>query len=195
MYYESLYDPSTEKLPFMRAVRTLNSKLIQYGCSQTTEEFFDLASDPLENVNEIKNTSFSVAIQNMRDQLDAFKIQLNDTAQETILPCFLKPGFQKDENLFIGDPEDLPLLEDNVRLYPVPASEQLTIAFLSPEEIPNTRVFISDELGRMQLQETVNVVKGENIHTLSTKALNAGYFFITITAGSSTITKPIAIIK
>ncbi|MEO6167071.1 MAG: sulfatase-like hydrolase/transferase [Chitinophagales bacterium] len=195
MYFESVFDSFTVVLPSLRSVRTLDAKLVQYGCDHITEEFFNLATDIGEDTNQIKNAAYSGAIQNLRDQLNNFKLQLNDTMQENILNCFLKAGVQKNANLVSPDVEDIPWIEDNVLIYPQPAKEAIMVSFLSDIEDPQAEINITDEWGIALQAENIHVVAGENVHPVALKELYPGYYLITIRVKNRVITKPLILIQ
>ncbi|HUM48247.1 MAG TPA: sulfatase-like hydrolase/transferase, partial [Chitinophagales bacterium] len=191
MYYESIFDSFTVVLPSLRSVRTLDAKLVQYGCDHTTEEFFDLSTDPGEEINEVKNPFYSASVQGLRDQLNNFKLQLNDTLQENILSCYLKPGIQKNPGAINWDAENLPWVEDNVLLYPNPAMNEVTIAFLLDSEDLQAHIEITDAWGRIVIKKIIPATTGTNVLPIDLKDLQMGYYLITIHVKNAAITKPL----
>ena len=193
-YFESIYDPFTAELPSLRSVRTLTEKYIAYGCNHDTEEYFNLATDPAEDTNQVKNPVYAAAIESLKTLLNDFKLQLDDTEQETVLNCFLKAGSQKSVDATNLDPEDLPSLEDNVLIYPVPAKENITVAFMSTEEDGDARITIRDASGETVKQQSTVVSTGQNVIFLNIEKLSAGYYLLTTSANGISITRPLLIV-
>lgn len=193
-YFESIYDPFTAELPSLRSVRTLTEKYIEYGCNHDTEEFFNLLTDPGEDTNQVKNPAYAANIGSLKTLLNDFKLQLDDSAQETVLNCFLKPGTQKSTFVNNIDPEDLPALEDNVLIYPVPASENITVAFMATEADCDARITISDASGETVMQQGAVVSTGQNMIFLNIEKLAAGYYLLTAGANGKSITRPLLIV-
>ncbi|MBK9733315.1 MAG: sulfatase-like hydrolase/transferase [Chitinophagaceae bacterium] len=194
MYFESVYDPYTEKLPSLRSVRTFDAKYVAYGCTHETDEFFDLAADPQENTNQINNPLYAASIESFKSQLSDFKSQLVDTGNEKILNCYLKPGVQKSTQQETWDPEDLPFLEDNVLIYPAPAKESVTLAFLSSMEDEHAVIIIRNELGQIVLQESIMVNLNQNAFSLNVERLPAGFYMVTTSVKNNSIAKPLIIV-
>ena len=68
--------------------------------------------------------------------------------------------------------------------YPNPVREELNIRYESIEA-NETRIIISDVLGKQILSQTVNAVEGLNTETISVSELEKGYYFLTIQCNKS----------
>ncbi|MBX7107933.1 MAG: sulfatase-like hydrolase/transferase [Chitinophagales bacterium] len=192
-YFESVYDPFTAALPSLRSVRTLHEKYIQYGCSHETAEFFNLSTDPAEDTNQVKNPLYAAAIGSLQLQLNNFKLELDDNAQEVVLNCFLKQGVQKYAEVSIPDPEDLPSIEDNVLIFPQPANQRITISFLSDENDDRAQCTVSDALGERVVQQYAAVISGQNNILMNIGALPPGYYLLTVDVNGKSITRPLLV--
>jgi len=165
MYYHYFY--STEgtwvKLPTIHAVRDNHYAFIHYGCSAgTTEEFFDLYSDPDEMNNLINTSSMSATINTYRTMLNDMELQYLDTASETQLNCNLaNPVYNRNETVM----PDLHLI-----VYPNPASGFFFIENYSDDEVLIT---VSNELGQM-----INKVKIPGQSYVRINVPSAGIYFL-----------------
>lgn len=193
MYFESIYDTYTPELPSLRSIRTFDAKLIAYGCDSETNEYFDLANDPLENTNMINNPDYGAAVDSLKSQLNYLKWLLNDTLQETIVSCYLEPGVQKSSPM-VFDPEDLPYVEDNLMIYPNPAKGKAMVGFLSSEAVPYAKITLHDALGNIVLSSHMNVVAGENTEVIDLSGLPAGFYALTVSANDFGTSRPLIIV-
>lgn len=196
MYYEYTYISAVPNLPYFRAIQTLDSKLINYGCNQTTQEFFDMTKAAPEDTNRIFDPAYSSTIQSLSDQLTDFRIELADNITDALLHCFVKNISQKDLAAFDIDEENLPDIEDNISLFPDPAINQLNIAFSAAQESLDVSLYITDMLGKILQTEKINIVKGANLFELKLDdRLPAGCYTVTIVTSDVRVGKPFLIEK
>ncbi len=119
------YQFSTDGLlPGLRAVRSAGYKYIRSNCDQLTEEFYDLTTDPKENINQINNAEYGSQITVYRDVLDSFKLLLKDTNNVPVSCSLTKVKFLKPVD---EETEELNLR--NIVIYPNPASRYFTLGF------------------------------------------------------------------
>src|SRR4030095_8594070 len=89
-----------DKVPPLRALRSMQYKFVHHYCTSTTEEFYDLVNDPHENNNLINDIIYSSLIQSYRDKLTTARTQYGDTLPLESLSCHLKNptnnGLQKE---------------------------------------------------------------------------------------------------
>lgn len=78
-----------EAMPSCRSVWDSAYQYTRYGCSNITEEFFDLKNDPYQMNNLITVPSLQSTIQSYRVTLANIAAQLNDTASGTVINCYL----------------------------------------------------------------------------------------------------------
>ncbi|MBA3649609.1 MAG: sulfatase-like hydrolase/transferase [Chitinophagales bacterium] len=78
------------------AIRSLSYEYIYSYCSSSTEEFFDLISDPEENNNLIFDPSYASVIQQFRVKRDSFRLSTNDTLQPLPGNCKMQSVYYQD---------------------------------------------------------------------------------------------------
>jgi hypothetical protein len=137
--YETGPDPDIAKL---RAVRTLDDIFIRSYCKTTTEEYYDLITDPLNNTNQIFNTDYSAIISARRTLLDSLRTAFNDITP-TKKTCNLVTNGQRIE---IYGGEETPELQ--MVIGPNPAAASFTIYFTSHQKSP-AAISVCDELGHV----------------------------------------------
>ena len=93
-------------------------KLIQYGCSQVTEAFFNLQNDPEELINLINKSSLQSVIQEYRESLNDLAAHFGDTLPGTLLNCHLVDNNRSDQAL---------LQTDVLSIYPNPGNGRITL--------------------------------------------------------------------
>jgi uncharacterized delta-60 repeat protein len=93
---------------------------------------------------------------------------------------FLGPNrslvFSKEVN---ADPAKLMIKE----VYPLPISTELAIVFTAFQATTNGRVFITDVLGKVLIDKTINIQSGRNELQINTASLSNGLYFINISDG------------
>lgn len=137
-YYQFTGDGST---PSIRAVRSLQYKYVKHYCNQLTEEFYDLANDPSENVNEINNSSYTALITTYRNALDSLITAMGETAPSNISCTLNNPQFQREsEEYEEAHPTEL-------AAYPNPAQGYFIVDFRD-EEREEIQCWITDLLER-----------------------------------------------
>jgi N-acetylglucosamine-6-sulfatase len=76
-------------LPDIRSVRSLEYLYSFHSCDNMVEEFFDLTTDPDENINQIYNPDYADIINVYREKLDSLRLAVNDTATLNIQNCHM----------------------------------------------------------------------------------------------------------
>jgi N-acetylglucosamine-6-sulfatase len=135
-YYQYAGDDNT---PAIRAVRSIQYKYIRHYCTEATEEFYDLANDPHENVNQINNSQFESLVNNYRNALDSIKNSLNDSDPGLFTCSLSNPQYQKqtesEEEINVG------ILD----VYPNPGSKYFSVSY-ADEEREDIEVWITNIL-------------------------------------------------
>ncbi|MEM9935207.1 MAG: T9SS type A sorting domain-containing protein, partial [Bacteroidota bacterium] len=80
------------------------------------------------------------------------------------------------------------------RVYPNPSTGAFTVDFDLSQNISEARLDIRNHLGQSIYQEQINVLSGKNIKSLSVD-LPQGVYYVSLSRGSSSITKPIYILR
>ncbi|MBA3647617.1 MAG: sulfatase-like hydrolase/transferase [Chitinophagales bacterium] len=192
IYYEYIYSSAVVKLPYIRAVRSLNDMYISYGCNSQTEEFFDLTIDPLENTNQINKSSYSSLINTFRNQLATFETTLHDNYLTPISTCsLLNP--QKNEEVNYTD-SDLDIDPSQLIVYPVPATKEIDYYFISRSDDANAKLVLTNLYGEVVQQQPLNVAHGENAGNLNLNPnLTSGLYYLTVNCASARLTSRIVI--
>jgi N-acetylglucosamine-6-sulfatase len=180
MLYESLgvSDISNNLFPFIRAVRSLHYKYIYYGCnSDTVEEFFDLVSDPEENINLINNSSYNELVQQYRERMITLQETFDDTLVEEDIECYIENPQQKlsgDETIF-----------RHLTVYPNPSEG---ILWINNGGV-NGMLDVLDPVGKLVAK--INLLQSENM--LDLRFLPKGIYFLDYKSGEFKQTEKIVI--
>src|SRR5262249_9691252 len=75
------------------AVRSLQYEYIYSYCSNSTEEFYDLTTDPRENNNLISDAGYASLIQQFRNKRDSLRLSTNDTIFPELKACSMQSRF------------------------------------------------------------------------------------------------------
>jgi len=81
--------PASSTNPDINSVRTQQYVYNWYSCTSSTEEFFDLTTDPLEDYNQINNVAYSSLIDEYRVKKDSLKTVFNYTLNPDVKTCNL----------------------------------------------------------------------------------------------------------
>lgn len=127
-----------DKLPYVYALRDTSYKFIQYGCNETTEEFFDLSANPMEMNNLINNASYETIIATYRNKLEQAIEISGDTSEDTQINCFLVNNPPRIGEFYSGDEES-----EELFVYPNPGNN--TIILNGTKNIEHVDIF--DMLG------------------------------------------------
>ncbi|HUM47170.1 MAG TPA: sulfatase-like hydrolase/transferase, partial [Chitinophagales bacterium] len=111
-------DDNAEDMASSRAVWDSDWKLIQYGCSSVTEQFFDM-HDVQETTNLINQPQLQDLIQTYREIMAEQAAFFGDTLPGTILNCYLVQNEKTAANPAV--------LGNQISIYPNPASAMVTI--------------------------------------------------------------------
>jgi len=122
MMYEFYND---DCIPDIRAVRSLDYKYISYNCTDETEEFFYLNTDPDENNNLINKPAFAALIQEYRDKLVFWRNYYQDFTWDSLYDCSLS----NPQRLVNDADKSLALLNT----FPNPANASIVVHFISSE--------------------------------------------------------------
>ncbi|MEO6166325.1 MAG: sulfatase-like hydrolase/transferase [Chitinophagales bacterium] len=160
-------DDNASELASSRAVWDLNFKLIQYGCSSITEQFFDLQNDVQETSNLINQPALQPLIQTYREAMSTRAAFFGDTLPGTLLNCFVVQNEKA-----AGKP---PIKKDSISIYPNPAVAMVTIRGMEEEGV--AAVFTA-------LGKPAGYFKG---NTFDTSLLPEGIYFVKISMGDGKI--------
>ncbi|HYV92942.1 MAG TPA: sulfatase-like hydrolase/transferase [Chitinophagales bacterium] len=146
-FYESGWDPS---LPKLRAVRSLTDIYIRSYCKTTTEEYYDLVTDSLNNTNLIFNSGYQSTIAARRILLDSLRTVYSDPEPRKKICNLITSG----ERFSIYNNDETPELE--MAMGPNPAAETFTIYFTSHQKSP-VLMSICDELGHVLWRQQYSI--------------------------------------
>jgi len=181
-------DADSTPTPSLRCVRDFNYKYIHYQCDQSTEEFFDLANDPGENNNLIKDPNYQALIQQYRVKLDSMRTALSDTLSIDTLQkfCFLSPtikaanGFHHGGHVF------------HMKVSPNPFDDGFN-ADIDADESGTVLVQLYNNLGQLMMEETVSAFDGVANVNLNGKHLAPGVYYLRATTDGDS--KSILVVK
>jgi hypothetical protein len=160
-------------VPDFRAVRTFSGKYVQYYCSDSTEEYFDLTLDNEENTNQIFNPAYADSVQLYEDKMNFLRNYYQDYTWDSLYSCSLYNIQQRGSTV-----------QDNVvtllNLFPNPASSHLTVHFMSSENSPST-LRIMSVLGNILYDEVINEPATEFSRVVSTERFPPGNYFAVVT--------------
>lgn len=174
-----------ECVPDIRAIRSLNCKYVQYYCSDTTEEFFDLNYDKKENNNLIYTSSYSDSVQIYRDKLAFWRNYYEDYSYDSLYICNLTNIQQRSLN---SDDEPLTLLN----VFPNPSSDHFTIHFMSAESATAT-IRMVNAIGNVLYEEIIQEPRSEITRFISTEKFAGGNYFVVVQHATESYTKSIFI--
>jgi hypothetical protein len=173
--YVELMKSDVDGYADLRSVRTNEYKYNYYFCSDTTEEFFDLTLDPLENTNLINEATYQPLINEYRLKLDSMKTAVNDTITEDITDCHLVSGQRMTPNQVKG--------ELKATIYPNPASSYLVIQFPDPG---TSFISIYSPEGKLQQFQKTNFNVENTALKLDISALPDGLYVLILQNNNST---------
>ncbi|HUM48261.1 MAG TPA: sulfatase-like hydrolase/transferase, partial [Chitinophagales bacterium] len=131
-------------IPPLRTVRSLQYKYTYYYCNSTTEEFFDLVNDPMENNNLINNDTYSPLIQTYREKLDSFRIAFGDYEPVPINCSLSHPTLEK---IAPGEEAETDQTFSGLTIKPNPATQLFSIAYRSNSSIKSGEITVTNALG------------------------------------------------
>ncbi|GDX51402.1 hypothetical protein LBMAG27_04490 [Bacteroidota bacterium] len=138
--YEQYAD--SNESPF--TVKTFRDEFFQYNqyfCYDTTEELFDMITDPLQKTNLVHHSKYLDTLTDYRIKLDSLRSLEGDTVFIPLTPCYLlNPSFPLTGSVF----NNQLLIEPDFFIYPNPVNNFLTI-FCNQS---NSYFEIKDILGR-----------------------------------------------
>jgi N-acetylglucosamine-6-sulfatase len=168
-------------VPDMRAVRSFNYKYIQYYCSDTTEEFFNLQNDPDENTNQIFNPAYSDSMQLYRDKMIFWRNYYADYSWDSLYTCNLWNIVQRSPEL-INSPLTL------LNIFPNPSHDYFTLHFIS-SEVSGTTIQIVNSFGNTVYEKILNDPENEISRGVPTGNFPPGNYFAAIQHGAHTYQK------
>lgn len=137
-YYQYVGDATT---PAIRAVRSLQYKYVKHYCNELTEEFYDLETDPGENINQINNSAYGQLILSYRASLDSIMSSLGEEVPSNISCSLSNPQFEREsESHAEANPQSF-------SIYPSPASGYFVVDFRD-EMREDIQIWITDLLER-----------------------------------------------
>lgn len=163
-------------VPDMRAIRSFNYKYVQYYCSDTTEEFFNLQNDAAENVNQIFNPAYADSVQLYRDKLVFWRNYYADYSWDSLFTCNLSNIVPRSPDL-INSPLTL------LNVFPNPSHEYLTLHFIS-SEVSGTTIRIVNAIGNTVYEETIDDAETEISRGIPTENFPAGNYFAVVQHGA-----------
>ncbi|MEO5673439.1 MAG: sulfatase/phosphatase domain-containing protein, partial [Chitinophagales bacterium] len=172
-------------VPDLRAVRSMNAKYIQYYCSDTTEEYFDLTSDMDEVTNQIFNSGYSDSVQVYRDKMSFWRNYYGDNTWDSLYTCNLY-NIQQRSTLDSTSPFVL------FNIFPNPSSEHFTLHFISSEASTST-IHIFNTLGILKYLEIISTNGKEITRGISTCQFPSGNYFAVVHHGENIFKKAFSI--
>jgi len=161
--------------PTFRSIRDFQYLYTYNYCSDTTEEFFDLVNDSLENTNQINNPAFQSLIQLYRDKLDSLRIEFGDTLPaDTIVDC------QINFATAVGNEDEE---GQGFNIYPNPGNGNFTLEFPTGKS-QSTQIVITDILGRKIYERNIPAGKNQQREIFSLENSAAGVYFISLRSGN-----------
>ncbi|MEO5674931.1 MAG: sulfatase-like hydrolase/transferase [Chitinophagales bacterium] len=145
----------------IRAVRSKEYKYTWYNCTQQTEEFFNLVSDPKEDTNHINTSSYQSLIAVYREKLDSFQNYWGDTINKIRKSvCYLaNPVLDRMSEV---------VSSTSIGIYPNPASSEVQffwkgnskgadhVRVFNESGTIQFEIFVSDEEDQHQLTVPLN---------------------------------------
>jgi arylsulfatase A-like enzyme len=129
--------------PTIRAIRSNQYKYVKHYCTNVTEEFYDLATDPKENVNLINNASFNSLISSYRFKLDSFRTAVGDyTPVMWGVHLVIRNSPRK------GDDEHESVNDRILRLWPNPATDYFLVNFNEAGNSEDIIIDVTNVLGQ-----------------------------------------------
>lgn len=176
IYYENIKytDIAGGILPSMRTVRSKAYKYNWYQCSEQTEEFFNLITDPDENTNLIASPAYANLVNTYRHLLDSMRIATHDTlsADSVIQPCYLVKNRQ------VGDWE---IVENTLPIFEIannPFKEILMVRLNAAATGP-VQMALYNQIGQLIHTQTTTIVEGKSsVLYFDTADLPPGIFFL-----------------
>ncbi len=168
-------------VPDMRAVRSVNAKYIQYYCSDTTEEYYDLNNDKKEITNQIFNPAYADSVQLYRDKLAYWRNYYADYTWDSLYVCSLTNIQQRSLQHNQG-------VLTLMNVFPNPAHNHVTIHLISAEAGATT-ITIFNEIGRVMYAEEVSESESEFSREVSVANFAPGNYYTLIRHGSTNYTR------
>ncbi len=163
--YEQMSGYPNDSIPALRTFRDRFFQFNKYYCSETTEELFDMQSDPFQLNNLIHNAAYQTIISGYRYKLDSIRTALADTANISNCNCYLKNPVYFDSN---NEVQSLSVL--NISPNPASASFILTYNLKS-----KGFVSIYNLLGR--LEKEIILEPNESSKTVTLQNIPSGIYF------------------
>jgi Sulfatase/Secretion system C-terminal sorting domain len=168
-YYEGIEVIGTS--PDFRTVRSMQYSYTKYACDSVVEQFFDLSTDSLELTNQVYNAVYQSKLNEYRNKLNIFAIDLNDTVPLGLGSCYeILPELERESELTTAK---------DLFLSPNPAEKEIHLRFALTQ---SSRVIIK-----------VYGAGGKEIETLLDNELQAGDHFHKINL--SHFTKGVYLVK
>jgi N-acetylglucosamine-6-sulfatase len=163
--------PMADGLAAIRAVRGLQYKYIRSYCTSSTEEFYNLYTDPHEDTNQIFKSSYAALIQTYRNKLDSLRSAFADVTLP-LTSCNLKnPVFREEEEEFTAS--------TSLSLFPNPASQTFVISIPASDEHTKTEIEVHDLFGRMVMKKSL----ATNSITLDCNSWSSGSYVVKAICG------------
>ncbi len=167
LFYQTGWDPNYAKL---RALRTLTDVFIRSYCKSTCEEFYDLQTDPQQNVNQIFNPVYSSVISQRKTTLDSLRTVYGDYTP-TKKTCSLITT-SRSAQLQHGAPQIV-----QVYAYPQPGPQHLYVQLSEPAP-EDGQLVISNAMGQIILRQFV--AKGQQHFTIACSQWTRGPYYLSL---------------
>ncbi len=165
LFYQTGWDPNYAKL---RALRTLTDVFIRSYCKSTCEEFYDLQTDPRQNVNQIFNPAYSSVINQRKATLDSLRTVYGDYTP-TKKTCSL-----------ITTNRSAPLQDSALRIaklyaYPQPGPQHLYVQLSAPAP-EEGQLVVSNAMGQVIFRQII--AKGQQHFTIACSQWTRGPYYL-----------------
>lgn len=85
---------STEHIPDVRGIRSLDYLYVNSACNCNAEEFYDFITDPQQNTNQILNPAYQALIDSFRLILAEMRSTFNDTLPDIHFDCSITGSYE-----------------------------------------------------------------------------------------------------
>jgi hypothetical protein len=123
------------------------------------------------------NTSFDFKIRSICDEAGTVVSEFSPVYTASTAACKM---------------EDQPVIQDQLSVYPNPASDYLTVDLILPDDFMNGKVDLMDVNGRILASQVINDPNVESI-SLDVRSLPSGMYLLRVTDGQHIITRQVVI--
>ncbi|MBC8048120.1 MAG: sulfatase-like hydrolase/transferase [Fimbriimonadaceae bacterium] len=174
-------------VPNIRSIRSFEYVYSKHYCDEVTEELYDIINDPQENTNIVNDPAYATILDEYRIKLENMRIALDDTADLSLMDCYLINDSPLRSTLYFEDGEEI-FDQNSISIYPNPVSENLNIFFT--ENVANSNIIITDALGRTMYEKNIEEA---NALSIDCAYWNSGIYTILLYTDFDRIVKKITI--